>query len=147
MGTQRRSPDEEPDLTGMAWRDAMVERRLRDAASRGEFDDLPLAGKPIPGLGTHHDPDWWIKSFIEREQISGVLPEALQLRTDDAVLDERLDAMSSERQVREHLQEFNERIVAARRQLRGGPPVVTRTREIAAEVARWRARRYGAGQP
>ena len=53
---------------------------------RGEFDNLPGAGKPIEGLGAQHDPEWWLKQLIERERIA-VLPPALQLRKDDAELD------------------------------------------------------------
>jgi hypothetical protein len=109
--------------------------------ARGEFDELPLTGKPIPGLTGRHDPDWWLKAFIEREQITGVLPEALQLRKDDAALDDRLDAESWEPRVRELLEELNARIVEARRQLLGGPPVVTPVRDVEVEVTRWRERR------
>jgi hypothetical protein len=117
-----------------------VDHLVDEAIERGEFDDLPLAGKPIPGLGTHHDPDWWIKQLVEREQITGVLPEAVQLRKDDAALDDRLDREFSEARVREVLEEFNRRVVEARRQLLGGPPVVTPLRDVDAEVARWRQR-------
>jgi hypothetical protein len=37
--------------------------------------------------------------------------------------------------------DFNRRVVEARRQLQGGPPVITPTREEEAEVAAWRTRR------
>jgi hypothetical protein len=125
----------------MQFRAAWVDRVVDQAIARGEFDNLPLAGKPIPGIGAHHDPDWWLKALIEREQISGVLPEAIQLRKDDAVLDERLDGLRDESRVREVLAEFNARIVAARRQLMGGPPVVTPLRDVEREVTAWRSRR------
>ncbi|MCL3837144.1 DUF1992 domain-containing protein [Aeromicrobium duanguangcaii] len=118
-----------------------VDQQIRAAMARGEFDDLPYAGKPLPHIDTAAEPDWWLKRFIEREQITGVLPEALQLRKDDAILDEQLDRLRSERAVREAVDEFNRRIVAARRQLQGGPPVVTQLRDIEVEVAAWRARR------
>ena len=64
-----------------------VDHQLRLAMERGEFDNLPGAGKPIKDLGAQHDPDWWIKRLVEREKITGVLPPALQLRKDDAELD------------------------------------------------------------
>ena len=64
-----------------------VDQQLRIAMERGDFDNLPGAGKPIKDLGSQHDPDWWIKRLIERENITGVLPPALQLRKDDAELD------------------------------------------------------------
>ena len=48
-------------------RAAVVETAIQQAMRRGDFDDLPGAGKPIPGLGESHDPDWWIRRKIERE--------------------------------------------------------------------------------
>ncbi|WNB84557.1 DUF1992 domain-containing protein [Cellulomonas sp. ATA003] len=130
-----------PRPTSWAARGAFADELVRQAMLRGEFDDLPLAGKPIPGLTGRHDPDWWLKSFIEREGLTGVLPEALQLRKDDAALDAVLDREHGEHGVREALAEFNARVVEARRQLRGGPPVVTPLRDVEAEVLAWHERR------
>jgi hypothetical protein len=118
-----------------------VDQQIRQAMARGEFDDLPGAGKPIRDLGSTHDPDWWVKRLVEREQITGVLPPALQLRKEDAQLEETLDREWSEKTVREILVDFNRRVVEARRQLLGGPPVITKLRDVEAEVAAWRARR------
>lgn len=85
-----------------------------------------------------YDPDWWLKSLIEREKITGLGPEALLLRTEDAQLDGKLDACRSEQEVRTMLVEFNRRVVEARRQLEGGPPVVTPLRDIEQTVERWK---------
>ena len=134
-GTPRRRMDDRA-----LWVDTVVDQAIR----RGEFDDLPLAGKPIPGLGGTHDPDWWLKNLVERENITGMLP-AGQLRKDDAELDETLDRESDEDRVRAVVAEFNARVVDARRQLMGGPPVVTPTRDVEREVARWRERRRARG--
>ncbi len=125
----------------MARKNEWVDLQIRKAMERGEFDDLPGAGKPLKSLGTQHDPDWWLKQLIEREQITGVLPPALQLRKDDALLDGELDRLGSETDVRRELESFNRRVIEARRQLLGGPPVVTPTRDVEAEVAAWRERR------
>jgi hypothetical protein len=124
-----------------AERAAVVENSIQQAIRRGEFDDLPGAGKPIPGLGATHDPDWWIRRKIETEKLTGLGPPALRLRVEDAELDARLDALSREDEVRESIEDFNRRIIEARRQLQGGPPVVTPTRDVDAEVAAWRERR------
>ena len=118
-----------------------VERQIREAIDRGEFDNLPGAGKPIPGLDGTHDPDWWVKRLIEREKITGVLPPALVLRREDAQLEAALDREATEAGVRRAVQDFNRRVVEARRQLLGGPPVITPTRDPDEEVAAWRARR------
>ena len=107
----------------------------------GEFDQLPGAGKPLEGLGESHDPDWWIRRKIEREQLRGLGPPALMLRVEHAELEERLDALTREDEVREYIEDFNRRIVEARRQLLGGPPVVTPTRDADAEVRAWHERR------
>jgi hypothetical protein len=116
-----------------------VDLQVQKAIERGDFDDLPGTGKPLPPLDD--DPNWWLKKLIERERITGVLPEALQLRKDDAELDDVLDRQGSERVVRDLLEAFNRRVVNARRQLQGGPPVITPTRDVEAEVAAWRTRR------
>jgi hypothetical protein len=117
-----------------------VEQQLRVAFERGDFDDLPGAGKPLEGLGTEHDPDWWVKKLVEREQIS-VLPPALELRKEDAELERRLDRITAESEVREELESFNARVRRARMQLLGGPPVITPERDVEAEVEAWRERR------
>lgn len=117
-----------------------VDQQIRQAMARGAFDDLPYAGKPLPERVFHHDPDWWVKQLVEREKITGVLPPALQLRKDDAMLAGTLDQLGSEKQVREELESFNRRVTEARRQLLGGPPVITELRDVEAEVAAWKER-------
>jgi DnaJ-like protein len=134
--------DEDADAAAqrMEQKALWVDLQVRRAMERGEFDNLPGAGKPIRGLGSTHDPDWWVKSLIERERITGVLPPALALRKEDAELDTTLDRETTEKGVRRVVADFNRRVVEARRQLQGGPPVVTATRDEDAEVAAWRAR-------
>ncbi|PKI91581.1 DUF1992 domain-containing protein [Actinomycetales bacterium SN12] len=118
-----------------------VETAVQLAIRRGEFDNLPGAGKPLEGLGTHHDPDWWIRRKIETENLSGLGPPALMLRVEERELDGELDQLGREEDVRTVLEDFNRRVIAARRQLLGGPPVVTPTRDIDTEVVAWRERR------
>jgi hypothetical protein len=142
----RRLPDRD-EHTGrsasaarIAHQSTWVEQQLRVVMERGDFDDLPGHGKPIEDLGVEHDPDWWLKKLVERENIA-LLPPAIALRKEDAELDARLDRITAETEVRRELEDFNRRIVEARRQLQGGPPVVTPTREVDAEVVAWRERR------
>ena len=117
-----------------------VDLQVRQAMERGEFDDLPGAGKPLE-LPDKHDPDWWVKRLIEREKITGIAPPAIGLRKEDAELDGVLDREATPDGVRRVVADFNARIVEARRQLTGGPPVVTPTRDVDAEVEAWRERR------
>src|SRR6478672_8585766 len=117
-----------------------VDQQIRIAMERGDFDDLAGYGKPIEDLGVEHDPDWWVKKLVERENLA-LLPPALALRKEDGELEERLDRITAETDVRRELEGFNKRVVETRRQLQGGPPVVTPTRDVDAEVAAWRERR------
>jgi hypothetical protein len=39
----------------------LVEKQIREAQERGEFDNLPGAGKPLRGIDADRDdPDWWV---------------------------------------------------------------------------------------
>ncbi len=118
-----------------------VETVIQQAMRRGDFDNLPGAGKPIEDLGTSHDPDWWIRRKIRNEELTGLGPPALRLRIEHAEFEERVDALAREDDVREYTEDFNRRVVEARRQLLGGPPVVTPTRDPEGETAAWRERR------
>lgn len=62
------------DLTNLPY----VERRIREAIERGEFDDLPGSGQPIPDL--NDDPLWWVKKWVERERLKDALREGRQQR-------------------------------------------------------------------
>jgi hypothetical protein len=145
------TPDRSPERDERTGRAAAAQRmqrqheyvdlQIKQAMERGDFDDLPGAGKPIKNLGTQHDPNWWLKQLIEREKITGVLPPALQLRKDDAGLEEKLDRHTAESEVRRELEEFNARVMKARYTPVDGPPLVTRPRAIEAEVDAWRERR------
>ena len=146
-GTPDRSPERD-DRTGraaafqrMQRQHEYVDLQIKQAMERGDFDDLPGAGKPIKNLGTQHDPNWWVKQLIEREKITGLLPPALQLRKDDAELDAKLDRHTAESEVRRELEEFNARVMRARYTPVDGPPLVTMPRDVEAEVDAWRERR------
>ena len=117
----------------------IAEMRISKAIERGEFDNLPGSGKPLD-LPDHHDPDWWLKSLVKREGLA-MLPPSIQLRKDDAALDEQLDRLSNEPAVRREVEQFNKQVIRARYQLPAGPPLITMPREIEATVAAWADRR------
>jgi hypothetical protein len=123
----------------IAQQQTWVDLQVRQAMERGDFDDLPGAGKPIE-LGDSHDPNWWIKKLIEREHVV-LLPPSVALRKEDAELDAKLDRLNTEAEVRRELAEFNERVIAARYRLPEGPPLVTMPRDVDATVSAWGERR------
>lgn len=117
-----------------------IDRAIAD----GQFDHLAYAGKPLPDVVASSDPDWWTKSLMRREAIhadQGMAPEALLVRVVDAELDQQLDALHSAHDVRAAIEAFNHRVIEARRQLMGGPPVITTTRDVEEELEAWRTRR------
>ena len=150
-GNEPRPHDRAPELDERTGRSAAaariqhqaswVDQQIRVAMAKGEFDNLPGAGKPIKDLGSQHDPDWWLKKLVEREQITGVLPPSVQLRKEDAELDARLDTLNVEAEVRRELEDFNARVIAARYRLPEGPPLVTMPRDVDHEAGAWRERR------
>lgn len=144
QGEQEPAPTREEQQAAararIAQQQTWVDLQVRRAIERGDFDDQPGAGRPIEGLGAEHDPDWWLKGLIERERVV-VLPLSVELRKEDAGLDDHLDTLPTEGQVREHLADFNSRVIAARYRLPEGPPLITMPREVEAEVGAWHARR------
>ena len=143
-------PEDDDPAASRVWneaeRAAIVEVSIEQAIRRGDFDNLPGAGKPIPGLGASTHPDWWIRRKIERERLTGLGPPALTLRTEYASLTARVDELRTESEVREYLDDFNHRVIEARRQLLGGPPVVTPTVEVEDWVMQWRERQGAAAR-
>lgn len=117
----------------------IADTRVRAAIEQGEFDNLPGMGKPLD-LSDRHDPDWWIKSLMKRDGLV-ILPPSIQLRKDDAELDDRLDKLSTAAAVRAEVEEFNERVIRARYEPSAGPPLVTMPRDLEATVSAWYDRR------
>lgn len=143
----RRTADRAAARARIEQQHTWVDLQVRQAMERGDFDDLPGAGKPLTGLDGRHDPQWWVRQLVEREQITGVLPPALQLRKDDAELDARLDALASEREARELVEDFNERVIRARYTPVDGPPLITMPRDVEETVAAWAERRAARRTP
>jgi len=92
--------------------ESWVERQIREAQERGEFDDLPGAGKPLPGLTGQYDEMWWIRQVVEREQIS-TLPPMLALRREAEDLLDGLAGVPSEAEVRDLVKDYNARVADA----------------------------------
>jgi hypothetical protein len=128
-----------------------VEKAIREAQERGEFDDLPGAGKPLQDLGDTDDPMWWLKRYVEREQLdlTGALPPALQLRKEAAGYPQSLVDLRREEAVREVLEDFNRRV--RRERLRppdpGMPQLLAPTVDVDAMVERWRELRAASHPP
>lgn len=127
---------------------SVVDAQIRAAEARGAFDNLAGAGKPIPGLMEPDDPMWWIKGFMEREDVPGeaMLPPSLAMRREIEKLPGTLASLRSEKAVRDHVEDLNHRI---RRwiQIPIGPQVPLRPVDVDQAVEAWRAARTPAPAP
>jgi len=124
-----------------SWYESLIDRQIREAQERGEFDNLPGAGKPLPGHGEEYEEDWWIKELIRRENITGMLPASLTLRREVEDLMRTVATRKTEAAVRRVVADLNERILRAQRGHLDGPPVVLSTVDADEIVAAWRAAR------
>ncbi|SEG98326.1 protein of unknown function [Nonomuraea solani] len=118
-----------------------IDRQIREAEERGAFDDLPGAGKPLPGLDRHLDENWWIKQKIESEGLSMALPPTLALRRDAEVALGEARGARSEAEARRIVEEINERIREAIRTGLPGPPLNLMPFDVDQVVSEWRQAR------
>lgn len=107
-----------PGISFESWAD----RQIREAAERGELDNLPGAGKPLPGLDKPYDELWWVKEKMEREGLSS-LPPALALRKEAEQARAEAVRAPTEARARRIVAEINERIREALRNPPPGPPL------------------------
>jgi hypothetical protein len=117
-----------------------VERKIREAAERGAFDNLPGAGKPIPDLDKPHDELWWIKRKLRDEELAS-LPPTIALRKEAEQALAAAARAGSEDEVRAIVAAINARIAEGNRKAASGPPLDLAPFDAARVVARWRAAR------
>jgi hypothetical protein len=125
-----------PDIGFETW----VDKQIREATERGEFDNLPGAGKPLP-----HRPDdelWWVKDFIRREGLptEAMLPASLRLRKEVERLPSTVGSLRSEHAVREVVDSLNRRIMDWLR-VPSGPQVHLVPVNVDEVVEQWHATR------
>ncbi|GAB2565620.1 DUF1992 domain-containing protein [Paractinoplanes abujensis] len=124
------------------WYESSIDRQLREATERGEFDNLPGLGKPLRGHGEEYEDDWWVKDWLEREgATAGMIPPTLALRRETEDLEAKVDRLRGEREVRDYVDDLNERIHQATVGRMDGPPVILRKLNVEKVVEGWRARR------
>ena len=118
-----------------------VDLEIAQAQRRGDFENLPGAGKPLKNL-EKSDPDWWIKGLIEREKLdmSAALPTVMALRQERRGYPESLATVEDEVAVRERLADYNARVVEDRRKPVVGPhsPAIAGRVDVEEMVAQWR---------
>lgn len=122
--------------------ESRIDRQIREAQERGDFEDLPGKGKPLSDSGTPLTEDWWLRGYLQRENVGPeALPTTLRLQRECEELPARLANESSESRVREIVADLNNRIDAARRGIAEGPPLRVGPRDVTEVVRAWHASR------
>ncbi|MFI5736508.1 DUF1992 domain-containing protein [Kribbella sp. NPDC051587] len=123
-----------PSMSMQDW----IDLQLREAEKAGKFDNLVGAGKPLK-LADQHDPDWWVKDFIRRENIDteALLPPAMLLRKEKKEVRQKVATMRRESEVRDYLADLNQRIVLAIRDTTG-PVIPVGKVDAEAALKQWR---------
>jgi len=123
-----------------------IDRQINEAQERGEFDNLPGAGKPLPRRALSGDA--WLRDYLDREGVSAeeMLPVPLRLRKEAERLPDTLGELRSEQDVREVVRHLNQRILQWRR-IPEGPPIYLRLVNEEDMVARWRQTRPRSAAP
>ncbi|OIJ67244.1 DUF1992 domain-containing protein [Streptomyces mangrovisoli] len=125
--------------------ESWVDKQIRDASRRGEFDHLAGAGEPLPReIETPYDELWWIRRKMAREGLS-VLPPALALRKEaEDALEAALSA-PSEYRARQIVEAVNVKIREMMFKPPPGPPLGKKPYDVEEVVGRWRERRASEG--
>ena len=120
-----------------------VDRQIGEARERGEFDDLPGTGKPLPKpTGNDAATDWVLRQVrAGGHDTTALLPPALALKREVQDLPERLAVERTERQVREVVADLNERIRQAYLNHHTGPPLTVALVDVEEAVEDWRRSR------
>lgn len=128
--TDRKPPNVSPE----DW----VERQIRVAQERGEMDNLPGMGKPLPKRegGVME----WVaqKLHDENHDTSALLPPSLAIPKEVDALPARLRTVRTEREVRDIVADLNNRITDVHRRPQVGPPLRMGPLDVDEVVREWR---------
>jgi hypothetical protein len=104
---------------GKSW-ESFTDAIIKQAQREGKFDNLPGSGKPLAGLDGPYDPLWWAKDLLRREDLSYV-PSYLALKRQVEQEMKEIASLSSEKAVRERVDQLNADIAKTNATITEGP--------------------------
>ena len=124
-----------PGMSFETWVDSQISRGI----ARGDFDDLPGEGKPLPVRTGDDAMVAWVIEKAKQENIDvfGMLPPALALRKEREDLPRRAAALPSEVAVRALAEDFNDRVRLFWRRPQDPPVVPVGLVDVEALVTAW----------
>jgi hypothetical protein len=134
-----------PGTSFQSWVDSQIAR----GQARGDFDDLPGAGKPLPLPAGEESTYEWVVSWARRENVDvlGMLPPALALRKEREDLAGRAAGLPSEAAVRALVEDFNDRVRLYWRRPQDGPAVPVVLADADDVVSEWSRTRPAPAPP
>ncbi|PZG24878.1 DUF1992 domain-containing protein [Spongiactinospora gelatinilytica] len=124
-----------PDSMGF---ESWIDQQIREAMERGEFDDLPGAGKPLPNRNEVADELWWVKQKALSEGRTLPLPPTLALRKEAEEALAAARGARTENQARKIVEEINQKIDQAIRKGLSGPPLNLMPFDVEQIITEWR---------
>src|SRR3954464_4590113 len=127
---------------GMSF-ETWVDQQIAQARSRGAFEGLAGAGKPLPRRAREQTSYDWALEWARRENggVEGMLPPGLALRKERDELPGVVQRLPSEAAARELFEAFNARVEALWRRPMEPADVVPGLADLDALLAHWRATR------
>ena len=122
---------------GMTWT-SWIDKQIEASQKRGDFDNLPGKGKPLPGLDGTYDPDWWLKEKIKREKLDLTPPTIIARRKAETFL-EAYANFKSEGRVRREATKLNEEIQEANK-TDLGPLLPQALLDVESICSQWRSK-------
>jgi hypothetical protein len=92
----------------MTFFEKIAEQKIRIAMERGEFDNLPLKGKPLPPDDLANVPEELRMSYKILKN-ANIIPEEIQLRKDLLTLRNLLQACDNESEIEDLTKKINEK--------------------------------------
>lgn len=106
--------------SGASW-ESWIDRQIREAEERGEFEDLPGKGRPLSDIDRPYDALWWVRRKLRDEDLS-YTPPTLALRREVERALEEIEEARSEEEVRRIVARINARIAEMNARPASGPP-------------------------